>query len=250
MKQIVKILPSMFMLLLSNLALAGSSPWSIGVVTSYAPVIYPDTDPQKVVMPVIGYEGKHLFLRGLSAGVRLYPMGSSSNLIFRLKFDPRTLKPTKSDDPQIQKLNERKSSVLGGVSYQINTALGLFELGAGTDLGNNHNGLYVEGAWRLPIRMNNWVVMPEVGYAYNSDRINDYLYGVSKEEANRTGLAEFHPSWDGQYFVGLSATFLLSEQIRFTGAVRYTNLDSELEKSPIVKHSAIHSASFAITYHF
>ncbi|NRA82559.1 MAG: MipA/OmpV family protein [Gammaproteobacteria bacterium] len=32
--------------------------------------------------------------------------------------------------------------------------------------------------------------------------------------------------------------------------IRYSNLSSELENSPIVKHSVIHTASFAVSYHF
>ncbi|NRA82560.1 MAG: MipA/OmpV family protein [Gammaproteobacteria bacterium] len=91
------------------------SPWSVGVVTSYSPVIYSDTGSKTVVMPVIGYEGKHLFLRGLTAGVRLYPIGSSNNLIFKLQFDPRTLQPENLITFKYSNLMSEKSSVLGGI---------------------------------------------------------------------------------------------------------------------------------------
>ena len=176
MNQLIKLISLTALLLLSDIAIAKKSPWSVGVVTSYSPVIYSDTGSKTVVMPVIGYEGKHLFLRGLTAGVRLYPIGSSNNLIFKLQFDPRTLQPENLITFKYSNLMSEKSSVLGGISYQMNTALGLFEIGVNTDLGNQHNGLYLEGVWRLPIRVNHWIIAPEVGYSYNSDRINDYLY--------------------------------------------------------------------------
>ncbi|PML71075.1 hypothetical protein BCT81_27180, partial [Vibrio sp. 10N.261.52.A1] len=144
------------------------SQWSLGVAASYSPAVYKDTASNRAVIPMIGYEGEHFFMRGFSAGYRLLPAGSPQNIVFRAVYDPRTLKPGDSDNVDIQKLDERKASVLGGVSYQVITLVGMFEATAGSDLGFRHNGIYAEAAWRLPIRRNGWAITPSIGYAYNS----------------------------------------------------------------------------------
>lgn len=231
-----------------NSAVAGQV--SLGAMTSYSPEVYKDTDANVVAIPVVGYESEHVFLRGFSAGVRLFPIGTPTNVIFRLAYDPRTLKPSDSEDVQIQQLDEREASVLGGVSYQMLSQVGVFEVGAGTDLGNKHNGLYAEASWRLPIRMNRFGITPQIGYSYNSDKINNHLYGVSKTESLRSGLDEFEADWDGQYFVGLSGYLFLTESLRLNASVRYTNLQGDIEKSPIIAASVTSQGALGISYVF
>lgn len=226
------------------------SQWSLGVAASYSPAVYRDTPSNKAVIPMIGYEGEHFFMRGFSAGYRLYPVGSPQNIVFRAVYDPRTLKPEDSDNADIQQLDERKASVLGGVSYQLITLVGMFEATVGSDLGFQHNGIYAETAWRLPIRRKGWAITPSIGYSYNSERLNNHLYGVSAEEAGRTGLNEFDADWDGQYFIGLSAYAHLTPNIRITGGVRYTNLEGEIEKSPIIESGVNTTANIGVAYVF
>ena len=147
-------------------------------------------------------------------------------------------------------LDKRSATFLGSVGYQLITQAGLFNFGVGSDLGDKHNGLYAEAVWALPIRMEKWGVTPQVGYAYNSGRINNYLYGVSEAESARSGLAQFDADWDGQYFAGLSSYAFLSKKIRITAAIRYTNLEGEIENSPIIERTAINSGSIGISYIF
>ena len=233
---------------LGNNAYAGQ--WSLGGISSYSPAVYTDTGSNQVLIPLVGYEGRTVFFRGFSVGARLYPAGSPQNVIFRLLYDPRTLKPSDSDNPQIQQLDERKSSILGGVSYQHLTPVGIFEVGAGTDLGSQHNGLYAEAAWRLPFRAETWGVTPEIGYAYNSEKINNHLYGVSEAESARSGLAEFDAGWDGQYFIGLNGYLMLSPRLRLTAGLRYSNLEGEIASSPIIERSVAVSGSLGMAYVF
>ncbi|EGU49601.1 hypothetical protein VIOR3934_04414 [Vibrio orientalis CIP 102891 = ATCC 33934] len=242
----------MVALLLAPLANATVSQWSLGVAASYSPAVYKDTPSNKTVIPVIGYEGEHLFLRGFSAGYRLFPIGSPQNIVFRAVYDPRTLKPEDSDNLAIQQMDERKSTILGGVSYQLITLVGMFEATAGTDLGRTHNGIYAEAAWRLPIRRNGWGITPSMGYAYNSERLNNHLYGISAEEAARAGdpSLEFDADWDGQFFLGASAYMHLTPSIRLTGGIRYTNLEGDIEASPLIESGVYTSANIGVAYVF
>ncbi len=229
---------------------AAISQWSLGVAASYSPAVYKDTPSNQTVIPVIGYEGEHLFLRGFSAGYRLFPLGSPQNIVFRAVYDPRTLQPEDSEDPLIQQMDERKSTVLGGVSYQVITLVGMFETSVGSDIGRTHNGIYAEAVWRLPIRREGWMLTPSLGYSYNSDRLNNHLYGVSAEEAARTGLDEFDASWDGQFFIGLSGYLHLTRKLQLTGGIRYINLEGDIEASPLIESGVNTIVNVGLTYVF
>ncbi|WP_425445515.1 MipA/OmpV family protein [Vibrio fujianensis] len=237
-------------LLISSAVNAEVSQWSLGLAAAYSPAVYKDTPSNRTVIPVIGYEGEHIFLRGFDAGYRLFPRGASQNIVFRVAFDPRTLKPSDSDDPQIRLLDKRKATVLGGVSYQLYTMLGMWEASIGSDIAGRHNGVYGELAWRFPLRFKGWGITPAIGYAYNSDNLNNHLYGVSAQEAVRSGLEKYDANWEGQYFVGASAYWAVAHNIRISGGVRYTNLAGGISESPVVGRDAGTMGTIGIVYLF
>ncbi|MGF1755791.1 MipA/OmpV family protein [Vibrio makurazakiensis] len=243
-------------MLVTTSANAKISQWSVGVAASYSPAVYLDTPSNKAVIPVVGYEGEHFFMRGFSAGYRLLPVGSPQNIVFRAVYDPRTLKPADSGNADIQLLDEREASILGGVSYQAITLVGMLEATVGSDLGFKHNGIYAEAAWRLPIRRKGWAITPSIGYSYNSEKLNNHLYGVSSEEAQRIAaqgngtISEFDADWDGQFFIGMSAYMHLTPNIRLTGGVRYTNLEGDIEGSPIIESGVNTTANIGAAYVF
>ncbi len=257
MNRFVKGALASLILSLPAMSHAKISQWSLGVAASYSPAVYKDTDSNKAVIPLVGYEGEHLFLRGFTAGYRLAPIGSPQNVIFRVGYDARTLKPEDSDNAVINSgaIEERKATVLSGVSYQVITLAGIFEVGGGTDIGGTHNGLYAEASWRLPIRRKGWGFTPSIGYSYNSERINNHLYGVSESEAAKAQAIDpsyqaFDADWDGQYFVGLSGYAHITPNVRVTGGVRYTNLEGEIEKSPLIESGVYTSVNLGMAYVF
>ncbi|MDR9829593.1 MipA/OmpV family protein [Vibrio sp. FNV 38] len=237
-------------LVASSGVMAAPSQWSVGVGAAYSPEVYIDTDSTRTVIPIIGYEGEHLFLRGFSAGYRIFPRRSPHNIVFRLQYDPRTLDPDESSDIDIRKLDKRKSSVLGGASYQYSSRYGMFEISAGTDIGSRHNGLYAQTSYSYPIRGDRWGFIPNIGYAYNSDKLNQHLYGVSAAEASRTRFEEFSPGWDGNFFVGATGYYGITRSIRVMGSIRYSNLEGDLEDSPILDATHGTSVMLGATYSF
>lgn len=233
---------------LPNLSYAELSQWSLGAAAAYSPAVYKDTPANRLVIPVIGYEGEQIFLRGFTAGYRLLPLRSPHNVIFRLAYDPRTLHPKDSDDPQLRLLDKRGSTVLGGVSYQRQTAVGSWELTAGGDVAGQHNGLYAELAWRLPLRFQSWGVTPSIGYAYNSKHINHHLYGVSAAESLASGLPEFQAAHSGEWFIGSMAYWSFANDFRLSAGIRHMRLDSDTAASPVIGQRSATFLTFGLVY--
>ncbi|MGL6313420.1 MipA/OmpV family protein [Vibrio sp. WXL103] len=236
------------LLVTSTGAYAQPGKWSLGVGAAYSPEVYKDTSSSRTVIPIIGYEGEHVFFRGFSAGYRLFPRGSTHNVVARLQYDPRTLDPDESSDPNIRKLDKRRSTVLGGASYEYRSPIGVFELAAGTDIGSTHNGLYAQASYSYPFIGRGWGLVPNIGYAYNNEKLNRHLYGVSESEAARTDFDPFEPDWDGNFFIGMSGFFGITRRISIMGSVRYTNLEGDLEESPILDATVGTSVMLGITY--
>ena len=91
-------------------------------------------------------------------------------------------------------------------------------------------------------------ITPSIGYSYNSKRLNNHLYGVSQQEATELVLSHFDAGWNGQYFAGLSG-LLTSLLIFGYWGVRYTNLDGDIAKSPIIKRG-VYTSNIGIAYIF
>jgi outer membrane protein len=241
-------------LALATLALAATSvsanEVSLGFITSYSPAVYKGLDSNIIPFPMIGYEGEHLFLRGTGIGYSLLPQGTPLNIILRAQYDPRILKPEDSDNADIQKLDERKAGALGGATFQVITTTGTIEATVGSDIALNHNGLYAELVFKESFHMGAWGLTPEIGYAFNDDKLNNHLYGVSAAEAARTDFEAFDAGWSGKIFVGVGGYTYLSENIRLIGSVRYSKLDYDLEDSPIIESDNVLSGTLGASYIF
>jgi outer membrane protein len=137
------------------------------------------------------------------------------------------------------------------VSYQYTTRYyGQFELTFAGDLFGQHDGLYAESAYRYPLRGERWMFTPTIGYAWNSSKLNNHLYGVSSSEAARTNVDTFNPDGDAEFFIGARGLLKITQHISFSAGVRYTNLEGDLEKSPLLKKTDSTSFNLGLTYSF
>ncbi|MCG7585832.1 MipA/OmpV family protein [Photobacterium sp. OFAV2-7] len=98
--------------------------------------------------------------------------------------------------------------------------------------------------------MKKHALLAMLGYAFNSDKLNNHLYGVSQSEAERTRFDAFDGGWSGQLFVGLSAYTHLTRNVRVIGSVRYSKLDSALADSPIIENDDSVSGTLGVAYAF
>ncbi|TCV29210.1 MipA/OmpV family protein [Vibrio crassostreae] len=233
-----------------SIANAKGSEFGLGLTAAYSPNVYKGGDTEVTPFPLLSYDNGHFFIEGVQAGYRLAPKGSVNNIVFFAAYDPRTLDAGESGDADIKKLDDRDSTFMGGAAYVLTTNIGEFRVGAGTDIGSVHNGLYVETRYSYHMNFGAFGLIPAIGYSLNSDKLNEHLYGVSAAEASRTRFDEFKPDWSGRYFVGLSGYMYLSKHLRLTGGVRYENLDSEIEKSPILDSTTSVMGNVGVTYLF
>lgn len=229
-----------------------SADFGLGVMTTYSPNVYKGGETTITPFPFVSYDNGHFYVEGVQAGYRLAKKGAPVNVVLFAQYDPRTLDSSESDNYDIKKMDDREATVLGGAAMVLNSKAGTFRLAAGSDVGGKHDGLYAEVRYSYHIPMGPMGLIPAIGYSFNSADLNNHLYGVSAAESARTSgrIAEFDPDWSGEYFVGLTGYMYLSKNIQLTGGLRYTNLDSELEKSPLLDNTHSIAANVGVAYRF
>ena len=226
--------------------------WSVGAGAAYSPEIYKETSSDVSALPLVSYAGEHFYWRGLELGYALNSKGAAQNLLFHLKYDMEYFDPGDSDNKDIKKLNKRDGTVLGGVTYQYGLALGTFGLKGAIDIADKHDGWLGEVSWSFPIFNGRWGLTPSGGYTYLSEDFNQHLYGVTATESATTGgaISEFNPKGEGQYFVSLSAFYMLTDSFMVNSVVKYTNLQGDVENSPLLGRTTYTTAMVNFIYKF
>ncbi len=78
---------------------------------------------------------------------------------------------------------------------------------------------------------------PGIGPEWNSDNQNEYYYGVSQHESNRSGMRSYDPDSSWNPYLELSANYRFLGDWSVYGAARYTRLSNEITDSPMVDKS-------------
>lgn len=95
----------------------------------------------------------------------------------------------------------------------------------------------------------NWNVHSIVSAEYNSSSTNNYLYGVSEEEAT-TRFPEFSSSGGFSYAAEVGASYPVSRNLIYRSFVRVRRLPNEISESPFVVQSYDAQVFSALLYVF
>lgn len=243
------------MLLTSLLLATGPAmtqhPWSLGVAVIHSPSPYKSLSNQNLLIPLVGYEGRHLYLRGPAAGYYL-SRSQAFTLSLAVQLAPSRLNTADARDPQIRQLDDRQFSVLGGLKGQWRSAAGHWSATLATDISGRHHGQYAELAWDYPLQMPTSALQlsPGVGVNYYSPDYARYYFGVSADEAQRSGLALWQPTEAINPFVQLSVRWRMAQRWQAIASLRQMWLDSPLKNSPLVSGQSAVSAFAGISYRF
>jgi outer membrane protein len=191
-------------------------------------------------VPILAYEGKRLYVRGVAGGYRLFTgEGWSIGPVIQPRFDGYN----EDDSPALAGMGRRDWSVDAGVGLSWLTGVGLFGLSYVTDLLGKHDGQEIEFSDTVLFKWMGFDVIPSAGIRWKTRSLVDYYYGVKPAEA-RVG----RPAYEGDSaldpFARLALRRELSERWSLLTAVQYEWLDDEIADSPIV--DADFDASFMV----
>lgn len=202
-----------------------------GAVISSKP--YKGVDPKIYPVPMFGYEGERLYLRGVGGGYRLFRKGGwSLGPVLQPRFDGYE----SDDSSDLAGMEDRDWTVDGGVGLSWLTDYGLIGLSWVTDLFGKHDGQEVELSYTALFSKGGFDFIPSVGLRYKTDNLVDYYYGVKSDEA-RAGRPSYEADAATDPFVRVAVRRKLVGKWSLLGAVQYEWFDSEIKDSPIVDQS-------------
>jgi outer membrane protein len=200
-------------------------------------------------LPLLGYEGDRLYLRGLSGGVHVFK-NENHEFNVQLSYLPQNFFASWSDSSAMKKLDDRYASAMVGINYRLHTDLGMLAATLSTDALGVNNGVMAVASYSYPVRFANMSLIPTLGVQWTDENYNDYYYGVSKGEAQASGLSHYSPQAALAPYGELTLRVGLSESWSAFVSGKALFLGEEVSNSPMVEHSSKHSLSGGFLYAF
>jgi outer membrane protein len=153
---------------------------------------YAHYDVKPLVVPSIAWQGERFFASPGSLGMYLY---KGEGLRLSAAVTPYTLRFKTDDvnDPQLRRLHSRQMSAMAGINGEYSADWGIVEASVMREVTGHGGGMESRLHYSYPIQAGRFTWVPKVGVVHSSARLLDYYYGISDEEALRSGLAAYNP---------------------------------------------------------
>ena len=182
------------------------------------------------LIPLVLYNGKHVFFRGTAAGIHVVNRDAIElNLLARARL--HQLDP--GDTAFLEGLEPREQSLDGGAEIRLRGRWGELQSAWLTDTLSRHRGESAELSYRYAFDYGRLTLSPFVSWEWYDNDLTNYYYGVSREEA-QPGLPEYALGSSNWFSFGLKTSYALNDRTLFFANMSLGDVDSDVEKSPIV----------------
>lgn len=223
--------------------------FNLGIGGTVSTSEYKGVERQGTALPLLGYEGEYLYLRGLSGGVHLFK-NEYHEVNVQLSYLPQHFYASWSDNSGMKKLDDRYASAMAGINYRLRTELGVLAATLSTDALGVNKGVMADASYSYPIRFANMSLIPTAGVQWTDVNYNDYYYGVSKSEARASGLSHYSPESALSPYAELTLRVGLTESWSAFVSGKSQFLGQEITDSPMVERNNKYSMSGGFLYAF
>lgn len=244
-----KIIP-FICLVLSSYSFAAEKNLGIGVSGSWAQSPYKGDSEQFSPMPLIDYDSQFIFMSGTSGGIHLW-QNESQQFNLALEYQSFELKPSDNDNWRMKRLDRRRSTLLSGLSYSIVTQYGQLSTEALFDTLNSGHGLSIDFQYAGLVQLtDNLSLVPQLGVTWYNHSYNNYYYGVSNHESQRSGFDHYNAGSGFTPRITLTSVYEITPHWSTVFEYEYTTLSHEVKSSPIVNRSNINTFNAGVIYYF
>lgn len=245
MKMTSRTLVNLALLILPTSAFAQDLPaptdrWGIGAGVSIFDSPYAGEGTRIQPLPLINYEGKHLFLNGISGGVHLYQTSQftfDAILSARLSgFDINDLGRSELLDNGVDSslLSDRDDGLDAGIRATLGSSWGAISLEAVHDISDTSDGYEISLNYRYGWLFNQTAVTANAGASWMSSDLGSYYFGILDKEVSR-GVSAYSPGSAVIPSIGMTLVHTIgSSKWQIIGSAEYQFLPSELRNSPLI----------------
>lgn len=220
--------------------------WQVGAIALVRNGGYIENANRTLVVPAVGYEGKHVFFRGLQLGWHAWRQeGLQLDVVAQAR-----LEGFNARDIPIAGLESRRESMDVGAVLTASGKAGKLEFTALTDALDRSGGQELALSYGYPLTAGRVRITPKVGLRWWSSDVADYYYGIRPREVARGAPAAYRASSALVPEVGVNVIAPLSRRWALWGALRYQHLPAEISNSPLVSNSSASTLLVGVTYSF
>lgn len=198
------------------------------------------------LVPLYLYNGKYIFFRGSAGGIHLVNSDRFElNLLGRYRFTK--LDPDRNEF--YEGINERKQTLDGGIEMRVRGNWGTLNANYLTDTLDRHGGQSAEISYRYHIDRGSISFSPFISWAWNSDKLANYYYGVSEIEA-RDDRPAYSPGEAQWVSFGLNTTWWATDRTQVFANIGFGGVDTAVRESPLVEEDTQSAFFVGGTYIF
>lgn len=244
------VLASILLALPVSTVINAQESYSLGIGLAYQQKPYIGDKSDWVAVPHFEYQNSNFFIKGLKAGLYLFNT-PTTKVDAHLRYQSLSFKPSDSVGA-LRELNRRKSTIEFGLGFQHyfpNQAFVTTDINA--DILGRSDGVNIDvGAGFVHQVNDHFKVIPKIGGIWSSKDHNDYYYGVSRYESDKTGVSAYNPDSSFTPYIGVGTIINATENLNVFGGAQIKILPSEVKNSPMTTRSTTSSFAVGINYDF
>lgn len=223
---------------------------SLGIGLGYQQKPYAGDSTEFVPLPHFEYENGNLFIKGLKAGLYLFNT-PTTKFDAHLRYESLNFKPSDANGA-LTGLDRRKSTIELGVGFQHYFENQVFiSTEINGDILGRSDGFNIDAGVGMVHQINDhFKVIPKIGGVWSSKDHNDYYYGVSGSESNRTGVSAYNPGSSFTPYVGVGTVIDATDNLHVFGGAQIKFLPSEVKDSPMTDRSTLSNFAIGVSYSF
>jgi outer membrane protein len=213
---------------------------------------YKGADTIVLPSPVVFFDNGLFYMRWSRAGVYFY--GEKSDDLswgFSLTAQPRVYGYKASDSSYLKGMDDRDTTLEGGLAFSVQKKDKYFEIMLLTDLLHNPD------TWRIKTELGDKYTLGDFSFypsfilSYQSSKFMDYYYGVKSNEVNLT-LHRTQYTADSGVQIGAQTyvNYPLNKKLSILLNLRADLLPNSAKNSPIIEDNHIYSGLASLIYTF
>lgn len=244
------LLISMLLALPMTTIVTAQESYSLGLGLGYQQKPYVGDSSDWVPVPHLEYQNGNFFIKGLKAGLYLFNT-QSTKVDAHVRYQSLSFKPSDSTGA-LRELNRRKSTIELGLGFQHSFPNQVFvSTDVNADILGRSDGVNIDvGAGFVHNVNDHFKVIPKIGGIWSSKDHNDYYYGVSRYESDRSGVSAYNPDSSFTPYIGVGTVINATDNLHVFGGVQFKILPHEVKNSPMTNRSTLSSFAVGVNYDF
>lgn len=251
MRKIAKVVMISTALTSALFALNAQANVTLGLGVGYATQPYLGVSNDVIPLPVVRFENEFFFLNSTKAGYFLWNDGQQK-INLNVSYNGQSFKGKDSSNDAMRMLDRRRDTFMIGTGYDVSGVFGNLSADISGDVLNRNNGIIGDLNYSYPIQHDLLTFAPVAGVNWSNSKFNNYHYGVTISESNRTGsvLPAYHSGSGVSPYMGVNLNYRMSGNWSAFGMAQHKFLSSQVKDSPMISSSGQTLVGGGVSYTF